>query len=248
MSTQTGPPLRVRLDRELWLFAPPHRRRPEVEVVHDGTASVGHVVQSLGVPMTEVGSVRLDGVAVTPDQRPGAGAVVSVSPVRRPQGVRERFVLDVHLGTLARRLRLLGVDAAYRNDAADDELIDQASREHRVLLTKDRALLRRRVLHRRVDGGGAFVHGSRPFDQVTDVVSRFAPPLRPWSRCVSCNGELESAAKADVVEELEPGTRRCYDTFARCTSCGRVYWRGAHARELEAIVAAARSVHPRDSG
>lgn len=247
MSASAGTALSVRLDDELWSFVAPRHRVPEIEVAHDGTASVGHVVQSLGVPLTEVGALWLEGVAATADARPQAGATVAVASVRRPQRVAERFVLDVHLGTLARRLRLLGVDTAYRNDATDDELIERAATQARTLLTKDRVLLSRRVLQRQPDGGGAFVRGSRPFDQLSDVLGRFAPPLRPWTRCVSCNGELGWAAKADVVEELEPGTRRCYATFARCSSCGRVYWRGAHARRLDEIVRAARSVHPRES-
>ncbi len=233
-------PIRVRLDRALLFFTAPRNRRDEVEVIHDGTASLGHVVQSLGVPLTEVGSLRVDGEEVPVNRRPRPGATVSVEGVRRPQEERERFVLDVHLGTLARRLRLLGVDAAYRNDAGDDELVEQSSSEGRLLLTKDRALLRRRAVT-----AGAYVRGSQPFEQLTDVLERFVPPLRPWTRCVSCNGELRASDKGDVVDELEPGTRRCYDVFARCTRCGQVYWRGAHAHELDAVVEAARSVHPR---
>jgi len=156
---------------------------------------------------------------------------------------RGQFVLDVHLGALARRLRVLGVDTAYRNDAADDALLEQANREHRVLLTQDRGLLRRRVLW-----AGAYVRGTRRADQLADVLDRFAPPLAPLTRCTGCNGELEQVPKQDVADELQPGTRRCYDEYARCRACGRVYWHGAHGRRLDAIVDAARSVTGRGSG
>jgi uncharacterized protein with PIN domain len=111
----------------------------------------------------------------------------------------------VHLGALARRLRLLGVDTAYRNDADDDELVVRAIAEQRTLLTQDRGLLRRRALP-----SGAYVRGARPDDQVADVLDRFAPPLAPWSRCPACNGVLVAAAGDEVVHLLEPGTRRSY--------------------------------------
>ncbi|SDR12539.1 Mut7-C RNAse domain-containing protein [Actinopolyspora saharensis] len=229
----------VRLAAELRLFAAPRNRREWLRVPHDGTASVGHVVQSLGVPLTEVGELSLDGVATTAEDRPTAGSLLKVGPLDWPEHVRRRFVLDVHLGTLARRLRLLGLDIAYRNDAADDELIEQAARQRRVLLTRDQGLLRRRKLRE-----GAFVYSSRPDEQLHEVLHRFAPPLEPWSRCVSCNGSLEATSKEEVSARLESGTRRCYDAFARCRSCGRVYWRGAHSRGLEEIVEAARATHP----
>jgi uncharacterized protein with PIN domain len=132
-----------------------------------------------------------------------------------------RFVLDVHLGTLARWLRLAGVDTAYANDADDDALIEQANATRRVLLTRDRGLLCRRLLWL-----GAYVRGDLPDDQLRDVLDRFAPPLAPWTRCTACNGLLAPAPKAEV----EPGLP------ARCLSCGRVYWRGAHSRRLQRVV------------
>lgn len=224
----------VRLDRRLWLFAAPRNRVERIEVSHDGTATLGHLTESLGVPLTEVGSLRVDGQPARPGEQPGPGATVEVRPVDRPQRVPPRFVLDVHLGKLARRLRLLGVDAAYRNDAADDELIEQAAREDRVLLTQDRGILRRRALR-----CGAYVRGSGPAEQLDDVLDRFAPPLAPWTRCTLCNGALEPVPKHEVVDEIEPGTRRCFDDYARCAACGQVYWRGAHARRINAIIRSA---------
>jgi uncharacterized protein with PIN domain len=143
-------------------------------------------------------------------------------------------VLDVHLGTLARRLRLVGVDAEWANDTDDDTLIELANAGQRVLLTQDRGLLRRRRLRL-----GAYVRGARPDAQLADVLDRFAPPLAPWTRCTACNGPLAPADKADIEPLLQPGTRRTYQTFAHCAACGRVYWRGAHSTRLEPIVESA---------
>jgi uncharacterized protein len=208
-----------------------HRGGP-VTVPCDGVSSLGHVVESAGVPLTEVGSLTVNGKPAAHSYRPGGGDLVQVAAVRRPQRLElARFVLDVHLGTLARRLRLVGVDTAYANDAADDALIEQANAGRRVLLTQDRALLCRRRLV-----AGAYVRGARPDDQFIDVLSRFAPPLVPWTRCTACNGPLGPVPKAEVEPRLEPGTRRSYQAFSQCGSCGRVYWRGAHSGRLQAIV------------
>jgi len=226
------PEAEVRFADELLLFLAPGHRRGQVRAACDGTSSLGHVVESLGVPLPEVGSLVVNGRPAAPGYRPGGGDVVEVGAVRRPQRLRSaRFILDVHLGTVARRLRLAGVDAAYANDIGDDTLVEQANHGRRVLLTQDRGLLCRRKLWL-----GAYVRGARPDEQFRDVLDRFAPALAPWTRCTACNGLLSPARKADVEQLLLPGTRRTYQTFSRCAACGRVYWRGAHGRRLQVIV------------
>lgn len=229
--------MRLLFDQDLWFFLAPRNRGPDVRVSQDGTATAGHLIESLGVPLTEVGAMAAGGAPVSASYRPGAGDVVRVQTVARPQRLpagSPRFLLDVHLGALARRLRLVGLDSAYSNDADDDELIAQAAAQHRVLLTQDRGLLRRRSLW-----SGAFVRGAQPDRQLRDVLERFAPPLAPWTICTACNGRLGQVPKAEVEGALQPGTRRTYDSFARCSSCGRVYWRGAHSQRLDRIIAAA---------
>ena len=220
------------------MFLAPRHRDGRVPTVCDGVSSLGHVVESLGVPLPEIGALTVNGCPAAPARRLAAGDVAQAGAVRRPQPVPSpRFVLDVHLGTLARRLRLVGVDAAYANDADDDALIEQANASGRVLLTQDRGLLRRRVLHL-----GAYVLGARPDDQLRDVLDRFAPPLAPWTRCTACNGPLAPARKADVEPLLPPGTRRTYQAFSRCQACGRVYWRGAHSQRLQDVVDSALGI------
>jgi uncharacterized protein len=226
---------RVRVDPSLRFLLAARHRGGDVPVPLDGVSSLGHLVEALGVPRTEVGELRVAGRPVPPSTRPAAGDLIEVRPVPRPQRVPEaRFVLDVHLGTLARRMRLLGIDTAYRNDAAEPELVAQAAAQRRVLLTRDRGLLFRRALT-----AGAYVRGARADDQLTDVLDRFDPPLAPWSRCPACNGSLHPVDKSRVAHLLEPGTRRSYPEFSRCAGCARLYWRGAHADRLAEIVAAA---------
>jgi uncharacterized protein len=233
---------RVRVAESLRFLLPVRRRHGDLTVPVDGVSSLLHVVESLGVPRTEFGELRVNGLVTAPSERPRDGDVIDVVPVRRPQRIAEpRFVLDVHLGTLARRMRLLGLDVGYRNDTTDAELVAQAIAERRVALTQDRGLLRRRALP-----AGAYVRGGRPDDQLLDVLDRFDPPLDPWSRCPACNGALSPVAKRDVAHLLEPGTRRSYTEFSRCPACGRLYWRGAHAQRLDAIVAGALNADQAD--
>ena len=227
----------VTVAAELRMFLRPGRRDGPVSVACDGVSSLVHVVESLGVPRTEIGGLTVNGNTKAPGYLPRGGDMVQVLAVPRPQRPGSvLFLLDVHLGALARRLRLMGLDAAYANDAADDDLVNQANAERRVLLTQDRGLLCRRQLW-----AGAYVRGAHPDDQLRDVLDRFVPPLAPWTRCTACNGQLRPVAKPEVEPLLEPGTRRNYQVFAQCQSCGRVYWRGAHAARLQAIIDGASS-------
>ncbi|WP_431966370.1 Mut7-C RNAse domain-containing protein [Actinacidiphila sp. bgisy160] len=231
----TGPEIGISFASPLRLFAAAARREGRTTVVTDGVSSLGHVVESLGVPLTEVGRLLADGREVPVSYVAVAGDHVEVEPVTRPQsvpGAPLRFLLDVHLGTLARRLRLLGVDAAYESeDIGDPALAARSAAERRVMLSRDRGLLRRRELW-----AGAYVYSDQPDEQLRDVLGRFAPVLEPWTRCTACNGRLREAGKDAVWEKLEHGTRRSYDVFAQCLVCERPYWRGAHHARLEAIV------------
>ncbi|MFI9615610.1 Mut7-C RNAse domain-containing protein [Streptomyces sp. NPDC052023] len=229
------PEIHVEFAAELRLFVPHGRRRGPTPVATDGISTLGHVVESLGVPLTEVGALVVDGREVPPAHVPKDGETITVRAVRRPQqvtGAPLRFLLDVHLGTLARRLRLLGVDTAYEStDIGDPALAARSAAERRVMLSRDRGLLRRRELW-----AGAYVYSTRPEDQLRDVLDRFSPELRPWTRCTACNGMLRDATKEEVAEQLKGGTQRSYDVFAQCRACGRAYWKGAHHEQLVAIV------------
>jgi uncharacterized protein with PIN domain len=230
-----GPEIHVDFAPELRPFLPNGRRLGAAPVTTDGVSTLGHVVESLGVPLTEAGALVVNGGEVPTSYVPVAGDTVEVRPVKRPQqvpGAPLRFLLDVHLGTLARRLRLLGVDTAYEStDIGDPALAARSAAEKRVMLSRDRGLLRRRELW-----AGAFVYSTRPEEQLRDVLDRFRPELKPWTRCTACNGLLKEATKEQVADQLQGGTQRSYDVFAQCQQCGRAYWKGAHHEQLVAIV------------
>ena len=227
-----GPEIHVGIAPELALFVP---REPHRTLVTDGVSSLGHVVESLGVPLTEAGPLVVNGREVPTSYVPVECDRVDVRAVERPQrvpGAPLRFLLDVHLGTLARRLRLLGVDTAYEStDIGDPALAARSAAEKRVMLSRDRGLLRRRELW-----AGGYVYSTRPEEQLRDVLDRFRPELRPWTRCTACNGLLKEATKEEVANQLRGGTQRTYDVFAQCRECGRAYWKGAHHEQLVDIV------------
>lgn len=223
-----------------FLLPPEDRAGGRRVLPFDPDATVGHLVQAAGVPLTEVGDLRVDGARVTATARARPAATVAVDPAPRPQAAPPGgLLLDVGLGALTRRLRLLGVDAAWSPerrppDADDAQLVGQALAERRVLLTQDRGLLMRRAL---LEGpGGALVRGARPDDQLADVLDRFDLPLAPLTRCTACGARLEPVAAAEVAGRLEPGTLRTQTDFSRCPACGRVFWRGAHARRIDELV------------
>jgi uncharacterized protein with PIN domain len=155
--------------------------------------------------------------------------------VRRPLPDPIRFVLDTHLGKLARHLRLAGLDVVYRRDARDDELAEIAYRERRILLTRDRGLLKRRAVTH-----GYLIRETATYRQLVEVVARFSPlALAPFSRCPRCNALLREAPKAGVEARLGERTRRAFGQFHECVGCGRVYWKGSHWAKLVRILDAA---------
>jgi uncharacterized protein with PIN domain/sulfur carrier protein ThiS len=241
---------RFRFYEELNDFLPPSRRKLEFSHCFEGRRSVKDLIESLGVPHTEIELILVNGEAVGFERVLADGDRVSVYPMfealdvaplvrLRERPLREpRFAVDVPLGTLARYLRLCGFDSWYRNDASDDLLASLAASQRRVLLTRDLELLKRRIVSH-----GCFVRSRRPREQLAEVCRRLdlSGLIRPFTRCTRCNEVLRPVEKAQVLDRLPDETRRCYDRFQQCGACGRVYWRGSHARRLEVIVASVRS-------
>ena len=239
------PRVTVRLYGDLAQLAGEADRRGIVELGYPGTRTVKDLVESLGVPHTEVDLLLVDGESVGFDHRLDEGERVSVYPVfhdvavdaiskvRPDEPPPTRFLLDVHLGKLANHLRLLGLDAAYDNDRDDRELAVLATTDDRTLLTRDRGLLMRaRVVH------GYLVRSTDPVEQAAEVVRRFrlADAVDPFTRCLTCGADLHPAEKGEVIDELPPRTRRDHDRFVRCSGCGSVYWRGSHHERLRDLV------------
>jgi hypothetical protein len=235
----------VRAYAELNDFVAPDDRGATMQRPVRAHQTVKDVIEAAGIPHTEVDLIVVGGEAVSFSYRPAVGDRIAVYPVfesleispiarLRPAPLREpRFVVDVHLGRLARLLRLVGFDARWGSDLDDDALASSGQAEHRIVLTRDRGLLKRRqVTH------GLFVRSEQPVEQVVDVLRRLdlGGRIAPFTRCMQCGGELAAVRKAEVLDRLQPLTREHYDQFHRCAACGQIYWRGSHHPQLADIV------------
>ena len=209
------------------------------------TATVKDMIESQGVPHTEVDLILANGRSVDFSYPVQAGDRISVYPVFesidisplvrvRPEPLREPcFVLDIHLGRLARYLRMLGFDTLYRNDYQDEELARVSSTEKRILLTRDRGLLKRSLVTH-----GYCIRETNPRRQVIEVVRRFdlTGSIVPFRRCIHCNGLLQVVDKEAISEHLLPHTRQTFHEFRRCQSCRRIYWRGSHYQRMQHFI------------
>ncbi|WP_295464494.1 Mut7-C RNAse domain-containing protein [uncultured Pseudomonas sp.] len=215
-------------------LAPAHRGRATwVECA--AVVSAKHQIEALGVPHTEVGLLLVNGEPAELTRRLGEGDEVVVhpapasGPIRNQPPGRPRFVADAHLGALARRLRMAGFDTLYDNAYADPALADLARREERILLTRDRELLKRRqVVY------GCYVHALRPEAQLHELYERLA--LRTWaapfSRCLACNSPLQAVTLEEVAERLPPRVRERHLRFLNCPLCDKLFWEGSHWRAM----------------
>jgi hypothetical protein len=227
---------------ELNDFLPAKKRQQLIPYFFEVSGSVKDVIESLGVPHTEVDLILANGESVDFSYLVRDGDRISVYPVFegidispilrvRPEPLREtRFVLDVHLGQLAVYLRMLGFDTRYRNDYEDEELARISSQERRILLTRDRGLLKRSIVTH-----GYCLRTTQPRQQLLDVLRRFDlfGSLAPFTRCLHCNSLLEPVDKAAIIDRLPPKTSLYYDEFRRCQGCDRIYWRGSHFKRMQ---------------
>ncbi|MFH0728934.1 MAG: Mut7-C RNAse domain-containing protein [Pseudomonadota bacterium] len=231
-----------RFYEELNDFLPPEKHKKEFPQDIEGRPTVKHVIESIGVPHTEIDLILANGVSVDFNYYLKDRDRVSVYPVfegmditpilrLRPAPLRNTaFILDVHLGKLARMLRLLGFDTSYRNDFEDAQIVRISATERRIVLTRDIQLLKARdVTH------GYWIRSMNPDEQMIEVIHRFDlyHQFKAFHRCLSCNGIIHEVSKESVWYLLEPKTKIYYEDFFQCNACGQVYWKGTHFPKLE---------------
>jgi uncharacterized protein with PIN domain len=226
-------------------FLSTDRRSGSVTRSFDVSGSVKDMIEACGVPHTEVALIVVDGGAVGFTYRVRDGDHIGVYPlpvtlevdpgqlVSPPPLADPRFVLDGHLGRLARYLRLLGLDCAYDPEWPDAEIVAVGVEQRRIVLTRDVGLLMHAVLEH-----GYYVRSIEPVAQLDEVVRRYdlRGRVAPFTRCMVCNGSLVVVEKEMIVDRLEAGTVRAYDDFRQCGGCGRAFWKGAHYPHLRGIV------------
>ncbi len=224
---------RFRFFGELDGFLPRARRDREFAVPIARDATVKHMIEALGVPHTEAGRLLVNGVDADFGQLLREGDQVLVHPQSATAQAGIAFIADAHLGGLARLLRMAGFDTLYDNHYRDEEIAALASSTARVVLTRDRELLKRREVEQ-----GAYLHAIRLDAQLRELSARLqlAPLARPFTRCLECNVLLRPVAKSDVAERLPESVRLREEAFTTCDACGRVFWQGSHHRRMLAML------------
>jgi uncharacterized protein with PIN domain/sulfur carrier protein ThiS len=232
----------IRFYEELNFFLPPGKRKQDLAVEFRMGDTVKALIEALGVPHTEVDLVLVNGESATFHRRLRPGDRISVYPVFesfdispvskvRPAPLRQtRFVLDTHLGRLAQALRLLGFDALYDKNYGDAELAHVSAAERRILLTRDRGLLKRRIISH-----AYYVRSRQPEEQLGEVIRRFdlRDCLKPFSRCLKCNLLLAGMSGEEADGQVPAPVLARNTRFKRCPACGRIYWRGSHWADMQ---------------
>ena len=209
-------------------------REYPVNLRFQGPQSVKHLIESLGIPHTEIGPLAINGESIELDYIVHDGdriEVRSVAPIELEE--EPRFVLDGHLGRLASHLRMLGLDCLYNNGYEDEELVNISVEEERILLTRDRLLLMHKVITQ-----GYLLRSMDSTKQLHEVFKRYGLVkwVRPFQRCMNCNHLLEPVEKERILEKLEPLTKKYYHDFKLCPACNQVYWKGSHYERMLQVI------------
>ena len=234
-----------RFYEELNDFLPIDKKKVAFVYLFAGTPSIKDVIEAIGVPHVEVDLILVNSQPVDFKYILKDNDFVSVYPVfetfnisrvtpLREKPLREiKFILDVHLGKLAKYLRMLGFDTMYQNDYDDKIIIRISIMEHRIILTRNISLLKvKSVTH------GYFIRDQKSEGQLTGVLKHFDlyRDMDPFSRCIKCNGKLERIEKKEITRQLEPLTRQYFNKFFRCTKCQAIYWEGSHYDHMKSFI------------
>jgi len=235
----------IRFYAELNDFLATEKRYSDLKVQLKQPRSVKDLIESSGVPHTEIDLVLVNGETVILDHLIRKGDQVSVFPLFRSLDISSlqshqikppldpSFVLDVHLGKLAAYLRMLGFDTLYHNDYDDPTLATISANEQRILLTCDRQLLMRKIVT-----AGYYVRAREPYEQILEVLSRFnmANQQKPFSRCMNCNGKTHAVEKQEISARLPAETKKYYSKFYQCEDCNKIYWEGSHYIKMQRMI------------
>ncbi len=237
--------IHIRFYEELNDFLPEERKKKRFAHQFIDRTSVKDLIESLGVPHTEVDLILVNGKSVNFKYLINDGDDISVYPVfesfditevqhLRPKPLRKsKFVADVHLGKLARYLRMMGFDVLYKNNFDDDEIARISLKEKRAILTKDRGILKRNeVTH------GYWIRSIKVEEQVREILDRFdlKKEIKEFSRCIECNDLLKSIKKETIIKQLPPKVAATKNEFYECPSCKKIYWKGTHHHQMLSFI------------
>jgi len=234
-----------RFYEELNDFLPPEKRKIKFSHDYIDRASVKDIIESLGVPHVEIDLILVNGKPVGFSYIVNDGDEISVYPVfesfdisevqhLRPKPLRKpKFILDVHLGRLAKFMRMLGLDVLYKNDFTDNEIVKKSLDEKRTILTKDRDLLKRNdVTH------AYWIRNEDLKNQLEEIINRFQLKnnINIFSRCLVCNSLLRKIEKEKVFDRIPPKVKERQTEFSYCPECDKIYWKGTHYENMKKLL------------
>jgi uncharacterized protein with PIN domain len=234
-----------RFYEELNDFLPLNKKKKRIGHSFIDRTSVKDMIESLGVPHTEVDLILVNGISVDFSYLINNGDDISVYPTfeslditnlqhLRAKPLRKpKFILDVHLGTLAKYMRMLGFDTLYKNNYKDEEIVKISLREKRAILTKDRGILKRsEVTH------GYWIRNTKVDKQIIEVINRFdlKNQIKELSRCLLCNSILKKIPKEKIIARLQQKVKELQNEFYYCEDCDKIFWKGSHYTKMKEII------------
>ncbi len=226
-------------------FLSPIRKQRNFPLLVKTPVTVREVIESLGIPLSEIDLILVNSEPETFEKRlyeydhvslyPAFENINidSVSKIRKPRARSFSFILDAHLGKLAKYLRMLGFDTLYRNDYGDREILEIASDENRIILSRDKLLLK---VNKKAQG--YFVRATEKHEQLIEIVKKFdlCKQFRSFTRCMTCNGLLVKKDKSEITDKIDKDTARIFSEFFYCENCDKVFWKGSHFERMEKFI------------
>jgi uncharacterized protein len=241
----------LRFYEELNDFLPEHERKQLFVHSFKNNPSVKDLIESIGVPHVEVDMILVNGLSVGFSYKVNDEDHISVYPVfetldiSNVQHLRNeplrviKYFTDVHLGRLARYLRMAGFDTLYGRKYADKEIVEISIAEKRIILTRDKMLLKYREISH-----GYWVRSTDPVVQMREVTGKFnlQDQMKPFTRCIECNTLIKDISKDEIFERIPAKTRLYYNVFKICPGCDRIYWEGSHYEKMKIFTEDIRKV------
>lgn len=234
-----------RFYEELNDFLPKQKRKISFSYTFKYNQTVKDAIEAVGIPHTEVDLIVVNGSSEGFSYTLQNGDRVAVYPVFESIDIKNvtrlagrplrdtKFILDVHLGKLCKYLRMLGFDTYYRNNLDDDEIVERAGIEKRIILTRDIGILKNGLVTH-----GYWIRSKDWKEQLDEVLRRFDlhNSIKPFYRCIACNGFISNIEKTAIAHLLNQNTKECFHTFYRCGSCKKIYWEGSHYENMKTFV------------
>ncbi|MFO7892070.1 MAG: Mut7-C RNAse domain-containing protein [bacterium] len=233
---------KFRFYQELNDFLPYEYKKKSLQYKFKGNPSVKDAIEAMGIPHTEVDliiansksvdfSYQLhdrDFIAVYPEFE--SIDISSVQKLRQKPLRKTKFILDVQLGKLAKNLRILGFDTLYKNNYKNKQIIKISRQEHRIILTRNKALLKNKTVTH-----GYWIRNTYPELQLREIIKRFdlKTQIKPFTRCLMCNGKIVTVKKNEIDEYLLPKTKKNFNEFFQCSKCKKIYWKGSHFKKMK---------------